>query len=71
VLLTGHGDDKLREATEALNTAYFEKIDMGSFWGFIRRTLRKLETTMAVAGMASGGDTEDAIKIHTKSNGDE
>lgn len=63
MLLTGHGDDKLQEATEALNSSYFEKEDMGSFWGFFRKILKNLETTMAAAGMAEGGDHNDALKI--------
>ena len=63
MLLTGHGDEKLKEATEALNSSYFEKEDMGSFWGFFRKVLRNLETTMAAAGMAEGGDHNDALKI--------
>ena len=63
ILLTAYGSDKLREATEALNSAYFDKQDMGSFWGFVRGVLRKLESTMAAAGMATGGDLDDAIRI--------
>ena len=63
MLLTGHGDEKLKEATEALNSSYFEKEDMGSFWGFFRKILTSLETTMAAAGMAEGGDHKDALKI--------
>jgi DNA-binding NtrC family response regulator len=63
ILLTGHGDDKLREATEALNSSYFEKEDMGTFWGFFRKVLHSLENTMAAAGMAEGGDHRDALKI--------
>lgn len=65
LLLTAHGDEKLKEATEALNSSYFEKEDMGSFWGFIRKTLRRLEDSMAAAGMASGGDLEDAVDIES------
>jgi DNA-binding NtrC family response regulator len=65
LLLTGHGDDKLREATQALNSQYFEKEEMNKFWSFIRRTLQRLETHMAAAGMASGGDFEDAVDIET------
>ena len=64
-LLTGHGDDKLREATEALNTHYFEKEEMNKFWGFIRRNLQRLEKHMAAAGMATGGDIKDALDIET------
>jgi ActR/RegA family two-component response regulator len=66
ILLTAYGDDKLREATEALNSAYFDKQDMGSFWGFVRRVLRRLESTMAAAGMATGGDLDDAVRIESR-----
>lgn len=41
-LLTGHGDVKLKEATEALESVYFEKEDMGSFWGFFRNFLKNM-----------------------------
>jgi DNA-binding NtrC family response regulator len=37
VLLTGHGNDKVRQATESLNTIYFEKDEMGGFWRFIKK----------------------------------
>jgi len=65
LLLTGHGDDKLREATQALNAQYFEKEEMNKFWSFIRRNLQRLEKHMAAAGMATGGDLEDALDIET------
>ena len=65
VLLTGHGDEKLMEATEALNASYFEKEDMGKFWSFVRKALLGLERTMAAAGMATGGDLEDAVDIES------
>jgi len=35
VLLTGHGNDKVKQATESLNTLYFEKEEMRDFWRFI------------------------------------
>lgn len=63
ILLTAFGDAKLQEATRALDAAYFDKDDMGKFWGFIKTVLRKFETTMAAAGMATGGDIEAALKI--------
>lgn len=44
-LLTGHGDARLKEATEALESFYFEKEDMGSFWGFFRKFLKSLGST--------------------------
>jgi DNA-binding NtrC family response regulator len=65
LLLTGHGDEKLKEATEALSSTYFEKEDMSKFWGFVRRALQSLETSMAAAGMATGGDLEDAVDIES------
>ncbi len=37
VLLTGHGNDKVKQATESLNTLYFEKDEMQDFWGFIKK----------------------------------
>ncbi len=63
ILLTAFGDEKLKEATEALDAAYFDKEDMGGFWGFVRKVLTNLEDAMAAAGMATGGDVEDAAKI--------
>jgi DNA-binding NtrC family response regulator len=63
LLLTGHGDEKLREATQALNAHYFEKEEMNKFWSFIRRSLQRLEKHLAAAGMATGGDIEDALDI--------
>ena len=66
VLLTGHGDEKLKEATEALNAPYFEKEDMGKFWRFVRKALQSLETSMAAVGMATGGDLEDAVDIESQ-----
>ncbi len=63
VLLTAYGDDKLKEATAALEAGYFDKADMNSFWGFIKNAMRKFETTMAAVGMAHGGDIKDAMEI--------
>ena len=37
VLLTGHGNEKVRQATESLNTLYFEKDEMEGFWRFIKQ----------------------------------
>jgi hypothetical protein len=31
ILLIGHGDDKLKEAAEAINSTYFDKDEMGKF----------------------------------------
>jgi DNA-binding NtrC family response regulator len=37
VLLTGHGNEKVRQATESLNTLYFEKEEMGDFWRYVKK----------------------------------
>jgi len=63
VLLTGFGDEKVKEAAEALDSVYFEKDRMGGFWNFMKNLQRNLEDSMAAAGMASGGDLEDAVQI--------
>jgi len=65
LLLTGHGDEKLRDATRALNSQYFEKDEMNKFWGFIRRSLQRLEKHMAAVGMTAGGDIKDAMEIES------
>jgi len=65
LLLTGQGNEKLKEATQAINSHYFEKEEMSKFWGFIRKNLQRLETHLAAAGMASGGDIDDALDIES------
>ena len=37
VLLTGYGNEKIRQATEALDAAYFAKDQMEGFWNFIKK----------------------------------
>ncbi|MBU2498956.1 MAG: response regulator [Proteobacteria bacterium] len=63
VLLTGFGDEKVKDAAKALDSSYFEKDRMGSFWHFMKRLQRNLDDSMAAAGMASYGNLEDAAKI--------
>jgi DNA-binding NtrC family response regulator len=61
VLLTGYGDAKVKEATEGLESVYFEKGEMGRFWEFIKNLPHKMESTMASAGYAEEGDAEGAM----------
>jgi ActR/RegA family two-component response regulator len=70
ILLTGFGNEKVKQATEALESDYFEKGQMGSFWDFIKRLPQRLEDTMAAAGMATGGDIDDAKKLDEESKED-
>ena len=44
VLLTGHGSEKVKQATEALEADYFEKDQMEAFWHFIKRSNRSGNT---------------------------
>ena len=37
ILLTGHGNEKIKQTTESLNSLYFEKDEMDNFWGFIKQ----------------------------------
>lgn len=53
VLLTGFGNEKLKEAAEALDSDYFEKDNMSDFWGFIRQF----------------GDSNEMIIINPRSGG--
>lgn len=71
ILLTAFGSEKLREATRALNAAYSDKGEMKGFWGVFRRLLRRLELTMAAAGLATGGDPDDALRLERADEEDE
>ncbi len=68
VLLTGFGDEKIKEAAKALDSSYFEKDRMGNFWHFMKRLQKNLDDSMAAAGMANG-NIEDAAKITKEKNG--
>jgi len=63
VLLTAYGNEKVKEATEGLESVYFEKGEMGSFWDFIKSLPHKLEVSMAGAGYAEEGDVNGAKEI--------
>jgi len=39
---------------------------MGGFWSFMKKLQKNLEDSMAAAGMASGGDLEDAARMGKK-----
>jgi two-component system response regulator AtoC len=38
ILLTGYGSDKVKQATDSINSAYFEKDRMQDFWDFIKKS---------------------------------
>ena len=65
MLLTAFGDERIEQATKVLNSAYFEKQDMGGFWAFLKSVGRRLEDSMAAAGMATHGDPDDAVDLES------
>ena len=72
MLLTGHGNDKIKQATESLNTLYFEKDEMGDFWSFIKKLNTDGNVVVIRPAQASGGNagameaqTVNAIEIHS------
>ena len=60
VLLTGHGNEKIKQATEALKADYFEKDQMEAFWNFIKRSNRSGNTIVIRPPSATlpAGDSE-------------
>jgi len=62
VLLTGHGSEKVKQATEALNADYFEKDQMEAFWSFVKRSNRSGNTIVIrppSANLAAGSDDQE------------
>ncbi|PID39206.1 MAG: hypothetical protein CR984_07640 [Proteobacteria bacterium] len=71
VLLTGHGNEKVRQATESLNTIYFEKDEMGDFWRFIKALSTGGNVVVIrppgpadATDNAAGGLSPNTIEIH-------
>jgi DNA-binding NtrC family response regulator len=59
VLLTGHGNEKIKQATDAVEADYFEKDQMEAFWNFIKRSNRSGNTIVVrppSATLAPGSD---------------
>jgi len=66
VLLTGHGNNKVKQATEALDSGYFEKDDMLDFWKFIKK-INSEGQTVSISPTAKSKHTSDSDKsVHLK-----
>jgi DNA-binding NtrC family response regulator len=63
VLLTGYGDEKVRQATEALDANYFEKDDMASLWRFIKAWRSKSGMIILAPASGLGGAAGDDLDI--------
>ena len=71
ILLTGHGNEKVRQATESLDSTYFEKDEMGDFWKFINELNAEGKVVVirpaASAGTRRGrGGPAAEIQIHSE-----
>jgi len=63
VLLTGYGSEKVKQATEAIDSAFFEKDHMQAFWDFINKSNKRGNTIVITphsnkADGDMGGETE-------------
>ncbi len=61
ILLTGHGNEKVKQATESLNTVYFEKEEMGTFWQFVRGL--STDGNVVVIRPASSSDSQKGQRV--------
>ena len=62
VLLTGHGGEKVKQATEALKADYFEKDQMEAFWDFVKSSNQSGNTIVIrppSATPAAGSDDQE------------
>ncbi len=75
ILLTGHGNDKVKQATEALNTLYFEKDEMADFWHFIKKlNVDGHEVVIRPAGLSNNAGEGTSLpasqRVETSSQSD-
>jgi DNA-binding NtrC family response regulator len=77
ILLTGYGNEKVKQATESLNALYFEKTEMGDFWHFIKQMnadgkVVVIHPADTAQGMHAGGSKPvetypaNAVEIHPR-----
>ncbi len=63
VLLTGYGNEKVRQATEAISSTFFEKDHMHAFWDFINKSNKRGNTIVI---RPSSGTAEGDMDGNTK-----
>jgi DNA-binding NtrC family response regulator len=64
VLLTGHGSEKVKQATDALNADYFEKEQMDAFWNFVKKSNKGGNTIVIrppAATVSPGSDDQEDL----------
>ncbi|UCG08119.1 MAG: sigma-54-dependent Fis family transcriptional regulator [Desulfobacterales bacterium] len=68
VLLTGYGSEKVKQATEALDAAYFEKDQMEAFWNFMKSSSKGgniiviKPPSARMPSVSGSGDYEEVFK---------
>jgi two-component system response regulator AtoC len=65
ILLTGYGDEKIKQATADIHSAYFEKDQMQDFWDFIKKS-NKNGNTIVITPPAYDAVDNSAIRDHSK-----
>ncbi len=61
VLLTGHGNEKVKQATEALDAAYVEKDRMEDFWDIIKQSSQGGSIIVIKPPSAAGSESRAAV----------
>ena len=62
VLLTGYGSEKVKQATEAIGSAFFEKDHMQSFWDFINQSNKRGNTIVITPPSSTAGDNSEVFR---------
>jgi DNA-binding NtrC family response regulator len=68
VLLTGYGSEKVRQASDAIQSAYFEKDRMQDFWDFIKKSSDS-GNTIVIRPPGSGPLDSDAAQRRSDAMG--
>jgi two-component system response regulator AtoC len=71
VLLTGYGNEKVKQAAEALHSNYFEKDNMKSFWDYVKRISNDMEAVLRPPPPLSGKSLRRPIRRRDNLGADE
>lgn len=69
ILLTGYGNEKTKQATEALGSLYVEKDAMGGLWDIVKQSVNTgkvivIKPPSAAAGSTMDNRVSDQVEIH-------
>jgi DNA-binding NtrC family response regulator len=63
ILLTGYGSEKVKQATDAIDSSYFEKDHMQDFWEFIKKTNERGNTIIITPPGNAADSRTDMIEF--------